>query len=206
MNSATFDCFGLNIHCDPGLNGGGQLFYKQLTLLVNNLKFNNALEMWAGPGFIGYSLLHLNIVDRITFSDINSDAMDLCRKTARLNNLDNTSFIISDLFDNFTDQKFDLIIGNPPHYHNNNYRLERLYRGDVSLRAIDNQFSSHKRFFNTVGQHLSDDGIILLVENIWQMGLSTFQKELDSNGLQIVCHDLLPDFDNLFYMMISKTN
>ncbi len=98
-----------------------------IELILNRHKLiNTLLDLGSGSGCIGITLALEIPIKKIFFSEINSDALSISQKNAKLlfnelNHLVNSSiqsvFICSNLFDssNFKNQKFDFIVSNPPY-------------------------------------------------------------------------------------------
>lgn len=75
-----------------------------------NLK---VLDMCCGSGCIGLSIAKATSCD-MTLADISDKAINIAKNNAKLNNIDNISFVISDLFDKINN-KYDIIVCNPPY-------------------------------------------------------------------------------------------
>jgi tRNA1(Val) A37 N6-methylase TrmN6 len=58
-------------------------------------------------------------------------------------------------------EKFDLVIGNPPHSAGVNHELDF----DQTRILSDVGWESHKEFFANIGKYLTEDGVIWLCEN-----------------------------------------
>lgn len=153
------------------LDGGGIAQYKDfLDFFENqNKEYNRALEWCSGLGAIGFSLLDAKIVKHITFMDIYKPAIHYVKDMASLNNINHKFFAfcagrIQDLPDN---QKFDLIVGNPPHMMRETtieeaHEIDR--KNGVNLRPkwfVDNDnrllsdvdWKIHEEFFTNIGKY-----------------------------------------------------
>jgi release factor glutamine methyltransferase len=74
------------------------------------------LDIGTGSGCIALALAHHLPSAQITAIDINPQAIALARENAKINNISNVNFLLSDLFKNIDkDQDFDLIVSNPPY-------------------------------------------------------------------------------------------
>lgn len=73
----------------------------------------NTLDLGCGFGAIGLSTKLLFPDLNVTLSDINTRAVEYCKKNAQLNNLD-VNILASDLFCEFPDNTYSDIISNPP--------------------------------------------------------------------------------------------
>jgi methylase of polypeptide subunit release factors len=77
--------------------------------------------------------------------------------------------------------QFDLVVANPPHY------LECPGDDNYQRIAVDINWQSHQDFFAHIGQHLTDNGVILLQENQAGSlnGVEDFRTFIESNGLRV---------------------
>ena len=69
-----------------------------------------------------------------------------------------------------------MIVSNPPHFVDQ-------YEGDI--RAHDPDWRIHKNFFETVGDHLAEDGVIVLQENNRGSTVATFRPMIEQAGFEI---------------------
>lgn len=85
-------------------------------LTPKSAQIHRILDVGTGSGVIALGLAHKFPQAQITAIDINPAALDLARKNAALNNIENIQFFQSDLFSALKDhQSFDLIVSNPPY-------------------------------------------------------------------------------------------
>jgi len=75
---------------------------------------------------------------------------------------------------------WNLIVSNPPHFVDQ-------YEGDI--RAHDPDWQIHRDFFETVGDHLADDGVIVLQENNRGSIVETFRPMIEQSGFEIAFTD-----------------
>ncbi len=73
------------------------------------------LDIGTGSGCIALALAQGFPNAQITAIDINPTALALARENAILNQIKNVEFIESNLFEKLQNQKFDLIVSNPPY-------------------------------------------------------------------------------------------
>jgi methylase of polypeptide subunit release factors len=166
-------------------NGAGDLMLEDLFTTIRRLYpnrvFNHCLEWCSGPGFIGFGLLDQGICKNISLSDVYEPAKELVNQTIKENNLTNVNFYLSNNFDNIPKgTKFDLIIGNPPWFSNDPYAVVLT----DPRRYKDTDWQIHQDFFNNAKDYLTKDGVILLLENVWGSGVSTFEKMILNNGFE----------------------
>ncbi len=107
----------------------------------NNLK--SFLEIGAGSGCISISLSHYTGIKGVAV-DIFEENLSICRKNAKNNNVENIDFIISDIFSNIN-EKFDLIISNPPYIDKN--EIDNLGKNVVDYEPHKALFAENKGLY-----------------------------------------------------------
>jgi release factor glutamine methyltransferase len=73
------------------------------------------LEIGTGSGCISLALAAHFAQAHVIAIDINKKALNLAKKNSKLNDIKNIEFVHSNLFANIKNQKFDLIVSNPPY-------------------------------------------------------------------------------------------
>lgn len=145
-------------------------------------KVGHVFEYCAGPGFIGFSLLAHGLCDRLTLADINPVAVEACQHTIERNGLqDRVQVFLSDGLDDIpAEQKWDLVVSNPPHWKGTGAPWER------DLRLVDPDFVIHKKLYREVGAHLNPGGKVIIQENGLATRTSDFADMIRGNGLTLV--------------------
>jgi methylase of polypeptide subunit release factors len=162
-----FNIIDLSVFYEKRFDGGGTTFgFNAITKsnIIDKIQDQgDVLEICSGPGFIGYTLLKYNKVNRLVLSDINPEVRDGIETTNRFNNL-KVEFIQSDCFDSMEDSnKFDTIVSNPPHFKTerpNGYRSS-----EEKLISLDYDMQFHKKFFESAHKFLNPNGKVVLIEN-----------------------------------------
>ena len=167
------------------LHGGGIRFGQQFIPVVKE-KFGHvghAFEFCAGPGFIGFSLLANKLCDKLTLADINPGAVKVCNETIKKNGLESkVTVYLSDCLDNIPEtEKWDLIVGNPPHVF---CATEDEYKKDITL--FDPNFNIHKKFYRDIRKFLKPAGSVLLQEHAESTSIVDFREMIEKNGLKII--------------------
>lgn len=167
------------------LHGGGIRFGQQFIPVVKE-KFGHighVFEFCAGPGFIGFSLLANKLCDKLTLADVNPEAIKVCNETIKKNGLELVvSTYISDCLDDIPEtEKWDLVVGNPPHVF---CATEDEYKKDIIL--FDPNFSIHKRFYRDIHKFLKPTGSVLLQEHTESTSIADFKEIIEKNGLKII--------------------
>jgi len=186
-------------------------YYNYIRWATNGRKLYKGLEWCCGPAYFAIPLLKYNVVDYMVMSDIHSPLKKYIEASLRDSKLLNRGeFIESNNFKNIPKQKFDLIIGNPPHFNWNNNLPDwnnpeeyELYHED--RKFIDNEWNIHKDFFDNVNDYIKDNGDIVLLENIKHSDLTVFEPMLKKNNLKIIHSVKSNDYpDDIWYIHIRK--
>jgi hypothetical protein len=133
-----------------------------------------------------FSMLGNGLCETLCLSDINPAAVASCQHTVRVNKLgDRVSVYESDNLKSIPrSEMWNLIVSNPPHFIDQ-------YEGDI--RAHDPNWQIHRNFFQTVADHLAEDGVIVLQENNRGSVVETFRAMIEQSGFEIFfTHDDYP--------------
>ena len=186
------------------LDGGGRAFGIEYLPLFHDLgmpRQPRVFEWCAGPGFIGFALLGHGFCDTLCLADINPEAVEACRLTVAQNGLaERVTVYHSDNFDSIpSSERWDLVVGNPPHF------------SDISpgeLRFHDERWSLHRSFFTAIGSFLKPGGIIVLQENNHGSTAETFRSMIEASGLCIVfvhnCEGRRTPYTRIYYIGIAR--
>ena len=208
--SEVFRIKDLNVQYTPELNGGGtyigQDFLNVLKHKYPNKKFTRCLDWCSGPGFIGFTLLAHNYCDSLCLIDSNSQAIKYACQSIENTPFKNltTTYNISSIKDLPIQEKFDLVVSNPPHFNLEVYWQEHIHQNN-KLIYLDQDWQIHYDFFRNIKSHLTDNGVIILQESIWGCNSNTFDEILDLNELKVQDH--YPEFTKhtypIFYLEIT---
>lgn len=201
----TVDYNGLVVYYEKHLQGGGQGYGREeyLKLLGSNTAPapRRVFEWCAGPAFIGFSLLANNLCDSLCLADVNPEAVEVCRKTVEEGGLgDKVTVYCSDNLEQIPhSEQWDLVIGNPPHFDGD-------VEGHLALRSFDAGWKTHERFYAQVGKHLTEDGLILIIENNGSESKHTgsspeiFEPFIEGGSLELVYTATLEAHPRMFWM------
>jgi 16S rRNA G966 N2-methylase RsmD len=167
----------------PELDGGGMGFGQDYLPVVTSLfgHVHHLCEMCAGPGFIGFSLLARGLCDELTLTDINPAAVAAAQETVRRNGLeDRVTVHRSDGLGGLpSDDRYDLVVSNPPHF------ATPLGLG-VGLLTDDVDWRMHRAFYADVGRFLAPGGSVLFQENSEGALPADFVPMIEAGGLEHV--------------------
>lgn len=124
------------------------------------------LDLCAGSGAIGLSVLKELRGARVSFGEIEPQHADLIRKNIAINGLDasRADVCVSDLFAGFLHEKFDVIATNPPYVPRERV-LDTSVSGhepSIALFAGSDGLDVIARIGNAAGTHLNEGGEVWL--------------------------------------------
>ena len=134
-------------------------------LLADNLEIKNGqsvLEIGTGSGIV--AMYASRLTDRITVTDINSDACLLAEKNFNDNGIENIEILFGNLFEPVKNRKFDVILFNTPYLPTE----EDEVIDDTINYAFDGGLNGRKvidLFLNEVKNHLNDGGIVQMIQS-----------------------------------------
>ena len=166
--------------------------------------YKRCLEWCSGPGYFGFGILYFNLIENLVLSDIYYLNKEVVNLTIKENNLENKAkFYLSDNFKSIPKtEKFDLIIGNPPHF---DFKLNGDIDDHEHRKYSDVDWKIHEDFFDNVNDYLSDDGKIILMENMKGSKPSVFKNQILKNNLKITNHFRSVKYPNdAYYIEIQK--
>lgn len=184
--SLIFNTNTLAINYDKAYDGGGTWFGQEYIDIIKsrypNKVFDRCYEWCSGPGFIGLSILDHGLANSLCLSDMYEPALDCAKATVKqtLYETKVSTYLTNTLADLDKSEKFDLVVGNPPHY-------AEYVSNDTNQKRIclDQNWSAHADFFKHIKSHLTDDGVILLQENQKGSTVDTFKSMIHNCGLII---------------------
>jgi hypothetical protein len=191
----NINIFYLQSH-DGGGTGPGQDYITVLRERYPDRVFNKVYEWCAGPGFIGYSILDHGIAENLCLSDIYDPALQCADETRNYpsNNVQDkvSIYLMRDLELMPDQEQFDLVVANPPHI--NVYEVIETVNDNCNRITTDLNWESHKNFFKHIGNHLTEDGIVLIQQNHAGSTLETFLPMIEESGLEVTDHFLSKDW------------
>ena len=139
-----------------------ELVFKTINLIKKNLNENiKVLDIGTGSGCISIALKKEIPGLDITAVDISEDALVVAKNNALENNCE-INFIKSDLFNNI-DDKYDLIISNPPYIKNNTKEIDNIVKKNephLALYAKNNGLYFYEEIIKNSSNYLNDKNII----------------------------------------------
>ncbi len=169
--------FGYVVFDRSDLDGGGSSFGQDYIRVLTEIGLEGSgrlFEFCAGPGYIGYSLLARGFCKRLTLADVNPVAVQAAKKTADFNNIAHqVTVYLSNGLDQIPDtEKWDLVVGNPPHFLDWN----------KELRCEDPEWQLHKAFYSQVRRFLNPGARVMLQENTLGSSAEIFAPMIRAGG------------------------
>lgn len=137
--------------------------------VINIAKKNNSkkiLDLCTGSGAIAVSLAKYLPQAEITAIDISNEALKIAKKNAISNNVENQiTFISSDMFTNLNEEKFDIIVSNPPYIKTNvikNLDIQVQNEPYIALNGGKDGLDFYKKIINESYQYLKYNGYLCL--------------------------------------------
>ena len=97
-----------------------EILVEEVIKIAQKIKAKKILDLCTGSGAIAVSLAKYLPQSEITAIDISNEAIKIAKKNAINNQVENQiTFINSDMFTNLNDEKFDIIVSNPPYIKRN---------------------------------------------------------------------------------------
>lgn len=126
------------------------------------------IDLGTGSGAIALSLAVLFPEVEIVGTDQSTEALNVAKQNAELNQISNVTFIQSNWFEDIIDDSYDIIVSNPPYIDANDEHLVNLtYEPISALVADENGLSDFRLISQRASQFLKPGGL-LMFEHGWQ--------------------------------------
>ncbi|WWO98619.1 MAG: peptide chain release factor N(5)-glutamine methyltransferase [Candidatus Dasytiphilus stammeri] len=149
-----------------------EILVSQALLHIENNVGVSVLDLGTGTGAISLAIAVERPDIFVLGVDNNQDALSLAQHNAKNLSIDNVLFIYSDWFSELYDQKFNIIVSNPPYIDPSD---EHLQQGDLRFEPLSALISKQHGFFDlkkiisNASKYLKKFGW-LLVEHGWLQG------------------------------------
>ena len=179
-----------------------ELIVEHANKFIKETKAKNILDLCTGSGCVAVSLAYYNDNVSVVASDVSEAALEVAKSNALINNVsEKIKFIKSDMFNNIIDEKFDIIISNPPYVKNDEYKgLEKeiFFEPKIAFLADDDGLTFYRIIAQKAKQYLNKKGMLLLELN---SNISSKVADLfnDFNSVSIV-----KDYSGLDRILIAQ--
>lgn len=133
---------------------------------LDDVQVERALDLCTGSGCIGIAMAAHRPHWRVDLADIDEGALSLARENITLHQLeDRVRAIRSDLFAGLRDERYDLIVSNPPYVTTQEVAaLPPEYRHEPRLGLIagEDGLDFALRILRDAPQHLNEEGLLIV--------------------------------------------
>jgi hypothetical protein len=164
-----------NIEFTDDLDGGGRLLAPIFGELLKDFRVHTLYEWCSGPAWIGFWLLKLGICKELVVSDINPKAIEHVKRTARKLGYPVRAYVSDNLANIPVNEKFDLVVSNPPNYQNIQKTHRYGYLRD-DLRPSDLNWTVHQGFYRNIAKYLRKNSRMFISE------VEIYKKEVIIGG------------------------
>lgn len=180
-----------------------EILVEEVIKIANNKKAKKILDLCTGSGAIAVSLAKYLPDSQITAIDISNEALKIAKKNAISNNVEEQiTFINSDMFENLNEEKFDIIVSNPPYVKTNTINeLEVQVKKEpyIALDGGNDGLDFYRKIIKNACQFLKYNGylcleigfdqkidVIELIENEEKYENTYYKKDLYDNDRIII--------------------
>ena len=165
-----------------------------LTLAVSSNKTTSLLDMGTGSGAIALAIKHSKPDWQVTALDASIDALIVAQNNAKRLNL-NINFLLSSWFDALSNEKFDVIVSNPPYIVESDWHMtalthepkQALTSGADGLDDIRQIIAHAPKFLTSNGWLLLEHGYdqaVAVRDLLDKRGFVQVQSKLDLAGIE----------------------
>ncbi len=151
------------------------------------------LDLCTGSGAIAIAIKKESGA-KVVAVDISKDALDLARSNAKMNDAE-IEFIESDMFGNLNNEKFDVIVSNPPYIISDDLKfLQREvkdFEPKIALNGGKDGLDYYRVIAKDAKKHLNDRGVLIMECGINQAKLVAEMLE----GFALV--EIIKDYENI---------
>jgi len=124
------------------------------------------LDLCTGSGCIGIACAYAFENAEVVLSDICADTLQVAQQNIQQHDLAaRVSAVQSDLFENLADQKFDLIVSNPPYVDDDDYASmpdEYFHEPELALASGNDGLDFTRRLLREAHDYLTEHGVLIV--------------------------------------------
>lgn len=143
-----------------------EILVEEVIKIAEKINAKKILDLCTGSGAIAISLAKYLPQSEITAIDISKEALKIANKNAIVNQVENQiKFINSDMFTNLQDEKFDIIVSNPPYIKTNvieNLDEEVKKEPYIALAGGEDGLYFYKKIIKQSNEYLKYGGYLCL--------------------------------------------
>lgn len=219
INNNQFKISGIEYEVDPcsvGKTPQGEMTAKGAIRMIRErqLKELKILDICCGVGIVGLTIFSKfrkdALVKEIIFADINIFNLNSLHKTLRINNIekllgDKIRSYLSDGLNHIPrEEKFDIIISNPPHYFIKDRVKKKKPLSPGRLGTFDAGWEFHKSFYARCHTYLTERGEVWFLENSSAADENDFLPFIEANDQLKYIRKVEELSDTRFFWMITQ--
>jgi release factor glutamine methyltransferase len=143
-----------------------EILVEEVINISNRINAKKILDLCTGSGAIAVSLAKYINNSEITALDISQEALNVAKKNAISNEVENQiTFVNSDMFTNLSNEKFDIIVSNPPYIRKSVIdTLEIQVKNEpyIALNGGEDGLYFYKKIIKEAYQYLKYGGYLCL--------------------------------------------
>lgn len=142
-----------------------ELLIERSLHLIENKANAKLIDLGTGSGIIAITLAAERPDIEVTATDTNDQALKVAKHNAKAHQINNLQFIQSNWFDKVSQNKFDLVISNPPYISPNDPHLlqgDVRFEPDCALIADDQGLKDIKNICQHARHYLNPNGTLLI--------------------------------------------
>ena len=172
-----------------------ELLIENAIEIFKNFESPNILELGTGSGIISIVLRKELSNPCVTAIDISKEALGIAKINAQKHKISDIRFILSDWFSEIMNEKFDLIISNPPYVDRSKLSKEELFgismEPDIALYSENDGTSDLEFIIKRAPEYLEDGGWLILEHGydqssycVSEMNKAGYSRINNSNDIQ----------------------
>lgn len=143
-----------------------EILVEEVIKLAKSINAKKILDLCTGSGAIAVSLAKYIEGSQITATDISRKALSIAKLNATNNNVeDKITFVSSDLFQNISEEKYDIIVSNPPYIKRKVIKtLDKEVKREpiIALDGGNDGLDFYKKIIENAYQYLKYKGYLCL--------------------------------------------
>ena len=141
-----------------------EILVEEVIKIAKKINAKKILDLCTGSGAIAVSLAKYIEGSQITATDISRKALSIAKLNAVNNDVeDKITFVSSDLFQNIPEEKYDIIVSNPPYIKRNVIqKLDKEVRKEpiIALDGGDDGLKFYKKIIDNAYEYLKYKGYL----------------------------------------------
>jgi ribosomal protein L3 glutamine methyltransferase len=143
-----------------------ELINDQFEPWLGGVEVNRAMDLCTGSGCIGIAMAEAFLDAEVDLLDISPSALDIAQQNIDKHHLsDRVSAIQSDVFSGLNDERYELIVSNPPYVSSQEMEelpAEYLAEPELALEAGDDGMDIVSQILLQAPNYLTDDGLLVV--------------------------------------------